>query len=143
MAMVGRVGDRGNAGEGHRDDRGDIFPALGRSSSPEWCWVVWRGTSSPACWGETVTRSAMGTFGAALGTIMGSFVGLSLGVWRVGLPSPAPGPEREPVDQTATARQLWDPWLDSGRDAEWVASEGQPEPAASRSRRPSWSEPRI
>ena len=128
MAMVGRVGGRGRTSKGHRDDRGDVFPALGAFIIAGLVLGGVAGILIAGLVGRDGNALAMGTFGAAVGTIMGLFVGLSLGVWRVGLPTPAPGPEREPVHQPDPSPQLWDPWLDSGRDAEWVASEGQPEP---------------
>jgi uncharacterized protein YjbI with pentapeptide repeats/energy-coupling factor transporter ATP-binding protein EcfA2 len=129
MAIVGQVGDRGRAGEGRRGERGDVFPALGMFII---AGVVLGGVAGiliagPV--GRAGNSLAMGTFGASVGTIMGLFVGLSLGVWRLGLPAPAPRPEREPVHQPDPAPELWDPWLDSGRDAEWAASAVEPEPS--------------
>ena len=127
MAMVGRVNGRGRSGEGLRDDRGDVFPALGAFII---AGVVLGGMAGIIAAGLLGGGNslAMGTSGAVVGMIMGSFVGMSLGVWRVGHPTPALRPEREPVPQPAPSPQLWDPWLDSGRDAEWVASEGESEP---------------
>jgi hypothetical protein len=64
--------------------------------------------------------------GAGLGGILGLFVGLGRAVWRPGQPLP----DREPVPASAPTReagpvspQLWDPWLDGGRDAAWAAPE--------------------
>ncbi len=125
MAMVGRVGDRGRAGQGHRDD---IFPALGASII---AGVVLGGISGilvAGLLGRAGNTLAMATFGASLGTIMGLFVGLGLGVWRIGLPSSAPRSELEPMNRPDPSPQLWDPWLDSGRDAEWTVAQDQSEP---------------
>src|ERR1700691_14497 len=107
MAIVGRVGDRGRAGEGRRGERGDVFPALGMFIITG---VVLGGVAG------ILIAGPVGRAGSslAMGTIMGLFVGLSLGVWRIGLPAPAPRPEREPVHQVDPAPELWDPWLDSG-----------------------------
>jgi uncharacterized protein YjbI with pentapeptide repeats/energy-coupling factor transporter ATP-binding protein EcfA2 len=63
--------------------------------------------------------SLVGT-GVGLGAIVGLFAGLGRGVWRPGTPVRVPEPEvgvtPEPVTGTAPAPELWDPWLDHGRD---------------------------
>jgi len=55
--------------------------------------------------------------GAAMGAILGLFVGLGRAVWRTGAPSTALQPARDP------SPQLWDPWLDSGRAEDWTELE--------------------
>jgi uncharacterized protein YjbI with pentapeptide repeats/energy-coupling factor transporter ATP-binding protein EcfA2 len=63
--------------------------------------------------------SLVGT-GVGLGAIVGLFAGLGRGVWRPGppvrVPEPAAGATPEPATATAPAPELWDPWLDHGRD---------------------------
>ena len=58
--------------------------------------------------------------GVGLGGILGLFVGLGRGVWR---PGPAirvresePAPVREQPVELSPSQELWDPWLDHGRD---------------------------
>jgi uncharacterized protein YjbI with pentapeptide repeats len=55
--------------------------------------------------------------GASVGAIFGLFLGLGRGVWRPGVPLPVRGPV------PGQAPQLWDPWLDSGRDQRWIATD--------------------
>jgi hypothetical protein len=91
------------------DLRGDIFPALGLfigcgAFAGAVIAVLDQGT------GGLVVHVTSGT---GLGAIAGLFIGLSKGVWRsletLGPASPLITPD-----------QLWDPWLDSGDDAEDV-----------------------
>ncbi len=124
MATVGRVGD----GEGPRDDRGDVFPALVPYLIAGAMLGGVAGRLIAGLLGRTGDAPAMATFGASVGTIMGLFVGLGQGVWRPGLPTAAPAPRLEPVHRSPDSPQLWDPWLDSGRDAEWSAAPDRPEP---------------
>jgi uncharacterized protein YjbI with pentapeptide repeats/energy-coupling factor transporter ATP-binding protein EcfA2 len=130
MAMVGRIGDRGGTVEGGRDDRGDIFPALVRCLIAGTVLGGLAGRLIAGLLGRADGALAMGSFGASVGTIMGLFVGLSLGIWRIGLPTAGPRPELESAPRRDAAPQLWDPWLDSGRDPDWMANQGQPEPHA-------------
>lgn len=72
--------------------------------------------------------------GASLGGILGLFVGLGRGVWRPGPAGRVPGPARAPRGAGAPAPELWDPWLDHGRDlgldpAEPEAAIDEPVPA--------------
>src|SRR6185437_16172318 len=122
MAMVGHVDGREKAGEGPRDDRGDVFPALGAFILAGMVLGGEVGIFIACLEGGDGNPLAMGTIVAAVGTILGLFVGLSLGAWRPGLPTPSREPKREPANRVDTAPQLWDPWLDSGRDAEWADS---------------------
>jgi uncharacterized protein YjbI with pentapeptide repeats/energy-coupling factor transporter ATP-binding protein EcfA2 len=58
--------------------------------------------------------------GVGLGGILGLFVGLGRGVWRPGPAFRARGPEPAPAleqpVEPAPSPELWDPWLDHGRD---------------------------
>jgi uncharacterized protein YjbI with pentapeptide repeats len=117
MAMVGRE----SAGESPHE----VFPEL-------WAFVVgglvlgqfaaWYGASLMGLGGNSLL--VLGT-GAGLGAILGLFAGLSRGVWRPGRPLPArePEPVPEPAPAADPSPQLWDPWLDSGRDIEWRSPE--------------------
>jgi uncharacterized protein YjbI with pentapeptide repeats len=123
MARVGR----GRAGGG----QGEIFPALGEfvgigmAAGAMATFLI----AELAGWGGGASvRFALGT---ALGAILGLFAGLGGAVWRRGQPLPAPAPEPGAAHAArGPAPQLWDPWLDSGRDAEWVVPEVEPEPPA-------------
>src|SRR5262249_51581143 len=113
--------------EGGRDagarahGRGDVFPGLeafigvgvlvGLTSA-----VVVAGLRGRLD-GHLLTLVAQGV---GLGGILGLFVGLGRGVWR---PGPAirvresePAPVREQPVELTPAPELWDPWLDHGRD---------------------------
>jgi hypothetical protein len=48
---------------------------------------------------------------AALGAILGTFIGLSRGIWHVGHTSSSPA-------SVSAANRLWDPWLDRGHDVD-------------------------
>jgi len=117
MAMVGR-------GVG-RELAGDVFPALG---------VFIGGGAAVGVVAAMIVAALMGragesllpsgAFGGTAGAFLGLIAGLSRGGWRPDQPlqTREPEPAREP------SPQLWDPWLDNGRDPEWVSPE--PEPAA-------------
>ncbi len=116
MAMVGwRVG-RGTGG--NIPIHGDVFPGL----------VAFAGAGMVLAAATALVLAALGVGDAqslriqvyligAVGAILGLFVGLGRGVWRPGVPLPAREPTREPRPQ------LWDPWLDSGREEEWTEPE--------------------
>jgi uncharacterized protein YjbI with pentapeptide repeats/energy-coupling factor transporter ATP-binding protein EcfA2 len=122
MSVVGRE----STGEGSRD----VFPVLGLFLVAGVVLGVVAGTLIGGLVGFDGNLLAYGTFGAALGTIMGLFVGLSLGVWRVGLPTPTPAREPTPSRGQDPGPELWDPWLDSGRDLAWSEPEPELEPVA-------------
>ena len=103
-------GDSGYAGQGversrSADHRGDVFPRL----------ATWVGYGAVA----GVLLSVIGNglentpvriaLTAAVGAILGTFLGLSRSVWRFSYPS-------SPPVLASRQDQLWDPWLDSGRD---------------------------
>jgi uncharacterized protein YjbI with pentapeptide repeats/energy-coupling factor transporter ATP-binding protein EcfA2 len=129
MAMVGHVGGRGRSGgwSGHR--QGEIFPGLGACVV---AGIMVGGLSAVILAGllGPGDRSLLsqGTLGASLGGILGLFAGLGRAVWRPGPPLPAQEPA--PARQEDPARQLWDPWLDSGRDIEWIGPEPEIVPVA-------------
>ena len=118
MAMVGRGDGRELGG----DRQGDVLPALGT--------IVLAGAilGMLAAMGLTElvpsgrSRFAQVIFGTALGAILGLFAGMSRVVWRLGPPlgTSVPEPRREPEPASP---ELWDPWLDSGRDSQWIESE--------------------
>jgi uncharacterized protein YjbI with pentapeptide repeats len=118
MSMVGQSG----AGRGPDHEREDVFPfllglvaagiVLGMAVAVIGVRLIYPAGGDLVAWGA---------IGASLGAIAGLFVGLGKAVWRPGEPLLA----RDPVPPSP---QLWDPWLDSGHDAEWVASEGEPVP---------------
>ncbi len=112
MAMVGRGVGRGT--RGNIPIHGDVFPRL----------VAFVGAGMVLAATTTLVLAALGVGSTqslriqvyligALGAILGLFVGLGRGVWQPGAASPAWEPTREPPPQ------LWDPWLDSGREEEW------------------------
>jgi len=120
MAMVGRGDGRELGG----DRQGDVLPALGA--------MVFVGVIAGAATAKIFTELvpsgkgllAQMIFGAALGAILGLFAGMTRGVWRLGQPlrTSVPEPRREPEPSST---ELWDPWLDSGRDAQWIGSESE------------------
>ncbi len=111
------------------DHRGHIFPAMGIFISSG----LVLGITTSVLIGELLghgggSRLVPGALSAGLGAILGLFVGLSRGVWHSG-PTPR---LRQPV---SAPDQLWDPWLDCGRDVEERRPEaalwaGQEEPSA-------------
>ena len=112
MAMVGRSVRREPAGDGHTD----VFPALGVYV----CAGLISGiavASIVTMLGDSSGRNplAQKALGAAIGAILGLFVGLSRAVWWPGQPLPARASGPAPP-------QLWDPWLDSGRDVDLAGS---------------------
>ena len=118
MAMVGRAGDRGRSGIVYGRVHGDIFPALGAFVAAGISLAL----SSTAVFADLTGRSIEGYFlPGTLGAIVGLFAGLG---WAVRQPV-QPLRMREPATGLVPDRspQLWDPWLDSGREIEWVAPE--------------------
>ncbi len=120
MAMVGRNVDRGRGG--NIPIHGDVFPGL----------VAFVGAGMVLAAAAALVLAALGVGGAqslriqvyligAVGAILGLFVGLGRGVWRPGAALPAREPTREPPPQ------LWDPWLDSGREEEWTVPNAEAE----------------
>jgi uncharacterized protein YjbI with pentapeptide repeats/energy-coupling factor transporter ATP-binding protein EcfA2 len=111
MATVGRE----SAGEGPRD----VFPGLGTFIGAG----MVAGAAAAVLVAELVEQShgslLARALGVGLGAILGLFVGLGRSVWRRGLSTPAPDPEREPAREADPSPELWDPWLDTGRDIEW------------------------
>ena len=122
MATVGRE----SAGEGPRD----VFPALG-------AFIVAgmvAGAAAAVLVAELVEHShgslLARALGVGFGAILGLFVGLGRGVWRLGQPLPTRQPEPEPAREADPSPQLWDPWLDTGRDIEWRTPGQVPAPVA-------------
>jgi len=110
-----------------RESAGDVFPALGTFIG---CGAA-VGAAVVLIVAELMGRAGEsllppGVFGGMAGAFLGLIAGLSQGVWRPGQPSHMREPE--PVRDPKPSPQLWDPWLDNGRDLEWVSPE--PEPAA-------------
>jgi len=109
-----------------RESAGNVFPALGAFVGGG----VAVGVAAGLIIGGVIEHTGpslllQGVCGGTAGAILGLFTGLSRAVWRPGqalwtqAPEPASGVEPSP--------QLWDPWLDNGRDLAWVSPE--PEPA--------------
>ncbi len=123
MAMVGHGAGRGQASGSHT--YGDVFPGLVAFVGAGMILAALAALASAAL-------SASGLQGlriqvyliGALGAILGLFIGLGRGVWLAGAPLPARGPAPNP------SPQLWDPWLDNGREEEWTAPETQVEEPA-------------
>src|SRR4051812_25213253 len=122
MATVGR----GRFGEDYGHGRGEIFPEL-------WAFVVAGTIVGAVAAGLVVELVEPGhgslparALGAGLGAILGLFAGLGRGVWRLGQPLPVRQSQPEPPRAADPSPQLWDPWLDTGRDLEWVSSEPVP-----------------
>jgi len=114
MATVGH--DAGHSRTGDSHNYGDVFPALGAFVGAG--LVLGAATVLIlAAFGVNDGRSLhkQCPLGAAVGAILGLFVGLSRSVWRSGSPLPVREPARQPPPQ------LWDPWLDSGREEVWTA----------------------
>jgi uncharacterized protein YjbI with pentapeptide repeats len=87
--------------------RGDIFPALGLfigCGAFTGAMIAVLGKNA----GDLFTQVALG---GGLGAILGLFLGLSRGVWRLREALNLPG-------SVSVPDHLWDPWLDSGRDVE-------------------------
>ncbi|MFI5454317.1 MAG: pentapeptide repeat-containing protein [Isosphaerales bacterium] len=108
-----------------RELAGDVFPALGV--------FIGGGAAVGAAVGIIVTALMARAgenlllqlaFCGAAGAFLGLIAGLSRGVWPPAQPLQTPDPE--PAREPEPSPQLWDPWLDNGRDPEWVS----PEPAA-------------
>jgi uncharacterized protein YjbI with pentapeptide repeats/energy-coupling factor transporter ATP-binding protein EcfA2 len=122
MTMAGRGDGREQGG----DRQGDVLPMLGA--------IVFVGAIGGALTAMNFTLlvpsskslSTQMIFGAALGAIFGLFAGMTRSVWRLGLPlrTSVPEPRREPGPSPP---ELWDPWLDSGRDSQ--GTESAPEAA--------------
>jgi uncharacterized protein YjbI with pentapeptide repeats/energy-coupling factor transporter ATP-binding protein EcfA2 len=130
MAMVGRGVRRGQAGDGDDSDRShqDVFPALGAFVSAGVVLGVVAAGIIDGLMGRGGGDLVVRIWGAGLGAILGLFVSLNQGVWRPGRPLPVREPEREPEPERRAelSPQLWDPWVDSGRDVEWVDLEPAP-----------------
>ena len=108
MAMVGRGNGRDLGG----DRQGDIFPALGAMIVGGALSAGWASAAVMISTGLVPSSGRQLTYAAAaagVGAILGLFLGLSRGVWRLGQPLRTPDP---------LAPQLWDPWLDSGRESQ-------------------------
>ncbi len=108
MAMVGRGNGRDLGG----DRQGDIFPALGAMIVGGALIAGWASAAVMISTGLVPSSGSQLTYAAAaagVGAILGLFLGLSRGVWRLGQPLRTPDP---------LAPQLWDPWLDSGRESQ-------------------------
>jgi len=123
MATVGHGMGRGEAGGGRV--RRDVFPALGRLVG---IGVV-VGSAAVLAAAQMGVRDWQSlhnqiTLGAAVGAILGLFIGLGRAVWRPG----AVVPTQPPVNELPL--QLWDPWLDSGREEEWTEPEERAEEPA-------------
>ncbi len=123
MAMVGHVGGRGRSS----NRQGEIFPRLGAFVVAGILVGVLTSVVVAGLLGHgTKSVVSQGTLGAGLGGILGLFAGLSRAVWRSDQPLPVQ--ELAPVRPEDPERQLWDPWLDSGRDIEWMSPETEIEP---------------
>ena len=116
MAIVTGGGGRGRDAGLRPHGRGEVFPGL-----EVFIWVgILLGLLSAVAItglqgrfdGRLLTRAGMG---AGLGAILGLFAGLGRGVWRPGPPVPVREPEPA-SPEPAPSPQLWDPWLDAGRD---------------------------
>jgi uncharacterized protein YjbI with pentapeptide repeats/energy-coupling factor transporter ATP-binding protein EcfA2 len=96
----------------------DVFPALGAFVSAGLVLGVTAALALAAL-GRSHGRSVLilWPLGAAIGAILGLFVGLGRGVWRAGIPISAYSPAHPP------GPQLWDSWLDSGREEQWRETE--------------------
>jgi uncharacterized protein YjbI with pentapeptide repeats len=126
MAVVTGDGEHGRGAGFRAQSRGDIFPALG----------IFIGTGVLAGLSVSVLTTALrppvGLLGenwlipAGLGAILGLFLGLGQVVWRPGSSIRLREPASPSTPEPAPSQQLWDPWLDSGRDSELPA----PEPVA-------------
>ncbi len=123
MAMAGHGMEHGRTDGRHV--HGDVFPALG----------MFVGVGATLGLAAVLTLAAAGVgdrqnlwkesvLGAAVGGILGLFVGLSCAVWRPGAILPTQPRRSEPPVQ------LWDPWLDSGREGEWTEPEAAAEEPA-------------
>jgi uncharacterized protein YjbI with pentapeptide repeats len=114
--------------------RGEVFPALGVFIGAGLLAGAMATVGAAGLLGRLDARwPAPAGLGAGLGAILGLFVGLGRGVWRPGMPIRLrePGPPAAPGP--AAPPQLWDPWVDSGRDVEPAAPEAtadEPESAA-------------
>jgi uncharacterized protein YjbI with pentapeptide repeats len=122
MAMAGRGDGRELGG----DRQGEVLPMLGA--------IVFVGAIAGALMAMNFTMlvpsskslSTQVIFGAALGAIFGLFAGMTRSVWRLGQPlrTSVPEPRRQPEPSPP---ELWDPWLDSGRDS--LGTESEPDSA--------------
>jgi len=117
MAMAGR----GNGRELGGNRQGDILPGLG---TRVFLGALAGATTSSIFTGLVPSGEILHSqviLGAALGAILGLFTGMSRGACRLGQPlrESVPQPRRGPGPPPP---ELWDPWLDSGRDSQGMGS---------------------
>ncbi len=128
MAVVTGDGEHGRDAGFRAHGRGEIFPELGAFIGAGVLVGAMSSMVVAALLGGFVGGNVLipAGLGSGLGAILGLFVGLGRGVWRPGSPIRQPEPEPISTPEPAPSPQLWDPWLDSGRDI----GPAEPEPAA-------------
>jgi uncharacterized protein YjbI with pentapeptide repeats len=111
--------------------RHDVFPALGISLAAG--LLLGAALGAGLAWVSGLNGpgvAGLGAGSALVGTILGTFVGLSRAVWRPG--TPVAVPESRATPETEAEARLWDCWLDTGHDLPWMSSSPPgPEPAPS------------
>ncbi len=121
MAISTGGAGRGRDAGARADGRGDVFPGL---EALFWSGLLVGLLPSVVVGGLRGRFDAdmlnLAGMGAGLGMFLGLFIGLARGVWRPGQPLAARDPEpTTPVGPEAgpdPSPQLWDPWVDGGRD---------------------------
>jgi uncharacterized protein YjbI with pentapeptide repeats len=112
----------------------DVFPGLGLALASGLLLGAALGAGL-ALFNDLNSQSIAGysAGGALVGLILGMFLGLSRAVWRPGVPVPVAEarPALAPAPEVEAQARLWDSWLDTGHDLNWMAPTVEPAVAVS------------